>query len=145
MAEKCDRCHGLNGNSVRPEVPALAAQRVDYLDEALRAYRSGARMSPEMAAMSSILTDDDIAGLAAHYAHQKGRAVIFIAVPENRRASEARDMTDQPPHAPFRHYSELPYSLRTLFTCVLLILGLGYLFGLLNIYFTYAGRLAAIP
>ncbi len=81
-AEKCDRCHGVNGNSVRPEVPALAAQRVDYLDEAIKAYRSGVRTSPEMAAMSSILTDDDIAGLAAHYARQKGRPVVFIPVPE---------------------------------------------------------------
>jgi hypothetical protein len=55
-------------------------------------------------------------------------------------------MNDQPaPHALFRHYSELPYSLRTLFTCVLLILGLGYLFALLNIYFTYAGRAGGNP
>lgn len=54
-------------------------------------------------------------------------------------------MTDRPPHALFRHYSELPYSLRTLFTCVLLILGLGYLFALLNIYFTYAGRAGGDP
>lgn len=81
-AEKCDRCHGVNGNSVRPEVPALAAQRLDYLEEAIKAYRSGGRTSPEMAAMSSILTDEDVAGLAAHYAHQKGRPVIFIPVPE---------------------------------------------------------------
>ena len=81
-AEKCDRCHGVSGNSVRPDVPALAAQRADYLGEAIKAYRSGVRTSPEMSAMSSILTDDDIAGLAAHYAHQKGRAVIFIPVPE---------------------------------------------------------------
>jgi hypothetical protein len=35
-----------------------------------------------MAAMSSILTDDDIAGLAVHYARQKGRPVVFIPVPE---------------------------------------------------------------
>jgi cytochrome c553 len=81
-AEKCDRCHGVNGNSVRPEVPALAAQREDYLKEAIKAYRSGSRTSPEMAAMTSILTDDDIAGLSAHYAHEKGRPVIFIAIPE---------------------------------------------------------------
>jgi hypothetical protein len=54
-------------------------------------------------------------------------------------------MNDRPPHALFRHYSELPYSLRTLFTCVLLILGLGYLFSLLNIYFTYAGRAGGDP
>jgi cytochrome c553 len=80
-AEKCDRCHGSNGNSTRPEVPALAAQRLDYLEAALSAYQSGARKSSEMAAMSSILTPDDIKGLAAHYAHQKGRAVVFITVP----------------------------------------------------------------
>ncbi len=80
-AEKCDRCHGLNGNSTRPEVPALAAQRLDYLETALGAYQSGARKSSEMAAMSSILTPDDIKGLAAHYAHEKARPVVFITVP----------------------------------------------------------------
>jgi cytochrome c553 len=81
-AEKCDRCHGVDGNSVRPEVPALAAQRVEYLDKAIKAYRAGVRTSPEMTAMTSVLTDDDIAGLAAHYARQKGRPVVFIPVPE---------------------------------------------------------------
>jgi cytochrome c553 len=80
-AEKCDRCHGLNGNSTRPDVPALAAQRLEYLDATLSAYQSGARKSSEMAAMSSILTPEDIKGLAAHYAHQKGRPVVFIMVP----------------------------------------------------------------
>ena len=80
-AEKCDRCHGVNGNSARPEVPALAGQRQDYLEAVLRKYQSGSRKSPEMAAMSSILTEDDVAGIAAHYAHQKPRAAIFVPVP----------------------------------------------------------------
>ena len=80
-AEKCDRCHGLNGNSTRPDAPALAAQRQEYLEAALSAYQSGARKSSEMTAMSSILTPDDIKGLAAHYARQKGRPVVFIMVP----------------------------------------------------------------
>ncbi|MGA8445016.1 MAG: c-type cytochrome [Roseiarcus sp.] len=80
-AEKCDRCHGLNGNSTRPDVPALAAQRQEYLEAALSAYQSGARKSSEMTAMSSILTPDDIKGLATHYARQKGRSVVFIMVP----------------------------------------------------------------
>jgi cytochrome c553 len=80
-AEKCDRCHGVNGNSARPDVPALAAQRLDYLEKSLKAYRNGERMSAEMVAMSSILTDDDIKGLASHYAHQRGRPVIFVPVP----------------------------------------------------------------
>ena len=49
-------------------------------------------------------------------------------------------MKDQtPPHRLFHHFSELPYSLRVLYTSTLLILGLGYLFALLNIYYTYAG------
>ena len=52
---------------------------------------------------------------------------------------------ERPPHRLYRHYSELPYSVRVLFTCVLLILGLGYLFALLNIYFTYAGRAGGNP
>lgn len=55
-------------------------------------------------------------------------------------------MTDAPPpHRLYRHYSELPYSMRVLFTCMLLILGLGYLFALLNVYFTYAGRAGGNP
>ena len=50
-------------------------------------------------------------------------------------------MIDQlPPSQLFPHYAELPYSVRVLFTATLLILGLGYLFALLNIYFTYGGR-----
>ena len=49
-------------------------------------------------------------------------------------------MNDElPPHRLFHHYSELPKSLRVLFTAALLILGMGYLFALLNIYFSYAG------
>jgi hypothetical protein len=51
----------------------------------------------------------------------------------------------QPLHRFFRHYSELPYSLRVLFSCMLLMLGVGYLFALLNIYFTYAGRAGGNP
>ena len=47
---------------------------------------------------------------------------------------------ERPPHRLYRHYSELPFSIRVLFTCVLLFLGLGYLFAFLNIYFTYAVR-----
>ena len=55
-------------------------------------------------------------------------------------------MTDQQlPHKLWHHYAELPYSLRVLYTCVLLILGAGYLFALLNIYFTYAGRAGGNP
>jgi cytochrome c553 len=80
-ADKCDRCHGANGNSTRPNVPALAAQRLDYLQKVLRDYQTGARKSSEMAAMSGVLTEDDIDGIAAHYAYQKARSVVYVTVP----------------------------------------------------------------
>jgi cytochrome c553 len=80
-AQRCNRCHGPGGNSSDPRYPALAAQRADYLEKVLHAYRTRERRSPEMAAMSDALTDDDIKNLAAHYARQKARAVVFVTVP----------------------------------------------------------------
>lgn len=80
-AQRCDRCHGVDGNSTDPRLPALAAQRVDYLEKVLHAYRTGARKSPQMAAMSEGLTEADVANLSAYYARQKARAVIYIALP----------------------------------------------------------------
>ena len=80
-ADKCDRCHGVNGNSAQPNMPALAGQRQDYLEAVLHAYKTGARKSVAMAAMSSVLTDDDVKGLAIHYAYQKARSFVFVPVP----------------------------------------------------------------
>jgi cytochrome c553 len=80
--QKCDRCHGLNGNSTDPRIPALAAQRVEYLQTALREFQTGARTSSEMHAMSDVLSEDDIKNLATFYAHQKARAVVFMPAPD---------------------------------------------------------------
>jgi cytochrome c553 len=80
-AQRCDRCHGVNGNSTDPRLPALAAQRVEYLEKTLHAYRTGDRKSPQMAAMSDVLTESDVENLAAYYARQKARGVVYIAVP----------------------------------------------------------------
>lgn len=79
--QRCDRCHGIDGNSTDPRLPALAAQRADYLEKVLQAYRTGARKSPEMAAMSDVLTERDIEGLAAYYARQKARSVVYVVLP----------------------------------------------------------------
>jgi cytochrome c553 len=80
-AQKCDRCHGINGNSIDPRLPALAAQRADYLQKVLNDYRTGARKSQRMAAMSDVLTDHDISGLADYYAHKTARSVVFVTLP----------------------------------------------------------------
>jgi len=81
MAQRCDRCHGVDGNSTDPRSPALAAQRTDYLERVLRLYRTGERKSKAMTAMLDGLSDADLDALAAHYARQKARAVIYVPLP----------------------------------------------------------------
>ena len=50
-------------------------------------------------------------------------------------------MAEQPPlHRLYHHYSELPYSVRVQYTAALLVLGLGYMFALIYVFHTYAGR-----
>jgi len=81
--QRCDRCHGINGNSTDPRAPAIAAQRVEYLQKALKAYQSNQRRNSVMAAMSASLTDADVASLAAFYARQKARPFVFVMIPGN--------------------------------------------------------------
>jgi hypothetical protein len=49
-------------------------------------------------------------------------------------------MNDTPLHREFRHYSEMPLSLRVLYTATLLVLGMGYLFALIYLFHTYSGK-----
>jgi hypothetical protein len=49
-------------------------------------------------------------------------------------------VTAAPLHRQFLHFSELPYSLRALYTAALLILGMGYLFALIYLFHTYSGK-----
>jgi cytochrome c553 len=82
--QRCDRCHGINGNSTDPRLPALAAQRVEYLEMVLNAYRTGARKSQAMAAMSTVLTEADVKDVAAYYSRQKARAVVYVVLPAKK-------------------------------------------------------------
>jgi len=81
LASRCDRCHGANGNSVEPLIPALAAQRAEWLERTLEAYRKGERKSAAMAAMSALLSETDVKALAAHYSRQTARPVVYVLVP----------------------------------------------------------------
>lgn len=79
--QRCERCHGVHGNSTDLRIPALAAQRADYLEKVLHAYRGGERKDSVMDAMTSTLTDADIKGLAGYYARQGARAFVYVPVP----------------------------------------------------------------
>jgi len=49
-------------------------------------------------------------------------------------------MSNQPIHRLYRHFQELPVSMRVLFTGTLLAIGMGYLFALIYVYSSDAGR-----
>jgi hypothetical protein len=49
-------------------------------------------------------------------------------------------MSDVPLHRLYHHFSELPYSLRSLYTAVLIILSFGYLFALIYLFHTYSAK-----
>ena len=74
-AQVCASCHGPRGQSISPAFPRLAGQRKEYLEIQLKAFRDRTRGDPMAQAymwgMTSQLTDDTIAKLAAYYSEQK--------------------------------------------------------------------------
>jgi cytochrome c553 len=78
LAQRCDRCHGVNGNSTDPRSPALAAQRPEYLERVMRAYQKGERRSTAMTAMLDGISEAGVRDLAIHYARQKARSVVYV-------------------------------------------------------------------
>ena len=64
-ARVCITWHGAQGISELPNAPNLAGQPEIYLIEQLNAYRSGKRSHEIMTLIAKLLTDDDIADLAA--------------------------------------------------------------------------------
>jgi cytochrome c553 len=70
-AQTCIACHGNDGIGILPEYPNLAGQHADYIQVALRAYRSGQRKNPVMGGMAAPLTDADIRELASYYSSQR--------------------------------------------------------------------------
>jgi cytochrome c553 len=69
--EVCAACHGVDGNSTDPNNPRLAGQWRDYLEKALRDYKSGERNNAIMSGFAKALSQKDIENLAAYYASQK--------------------------------------------------------------------------
>ena len=70
-SQTCVACHGNDGIGILPEYPNLAGQHEDYIQTALKAYRSGQRKNPVMGGMAANLTDADIRELARYYSSQR--------------------------------------------------------------------------
>ena len=67
----CAACHGIDGNSQVADYPKIGGQYADYLEKALRDYKSGRRKNPIMAGMAAPLTSQDIENVAGYYASQR--------------------------------------------------------------------------
>ena len=69
----CGACHGMDGNSPSPEWPNLAGQHPGYIQSQLKAFKAGGRQNDLMSPMAMILSEEDMADLAAYFATQKVR------------------------------------------------------------------------
>lgn len=94
----CDGCHGADGVSAHSDVPIIAGQSAEYIDDTLHSYqiwgrpcvktlyRSGDTTRPktDMCKIAGGLSDEDIAALADHYSGQ-----IFSSAPQEFDAANA--------------------------------------------------------
>ncbi len=69
-AAMCAACHGAGGIATIPGYPNLKGQNAQYISNAIKAYKNKERkggLAAVMQAQASMLSDDDIANLAAYY------------------------------------------------------------------------------
>jgi len=70
-AAVCGACHGLNGHqNINPEWPNLAGQHASYIESQLGLFKQGVRDNPVMMPNATILSDQDMADLAAYFSRQ---------------------------------------------------------------------------
>ena len=72
VAQRCQQCHGDDGNSPNPLFPRLAGQYATYLLRTLLDYKSGARDNPIMKGFAGQLSEQEMEDASAFYASQGG-------------------------------------------------------------------------
>jgi len=78
--EKCEACHGSNGNSKYDKVPNIAGFSAFYFIDTIKAYKTGARPSEkfkadghdetDMKAVTENISDEELTALADYFAGQ---------------------------------------------------------------------------
>ena len=79
--DRCERCHGIDGNSTDPRFPMLAGQDETYLRAALQSYSASTRSNSIMHAMSDPLSTADIDRIARHYSTRPPKGVVYMQLP----------------------------------------------------------------
>lgn len=87
----CSDCHGMDGRGATAEIPNLTAQPVQYLVDAMHAYRDGGRMHAALQDMTSGMSEADIVNIAGYYSSlpQLGPAAINQTVANAYREGAA--------------------------------------------------------
>jgi len=86
--KRCERCHGLDGNSSDPRFPMLAGQDETYLKKTLQAYTEDSNGNSAMHKMANPLSQADIERIASHYSAQEPKSVIYMQLPCEDQAED---------------------------------------------------------
>jgi cytochrome c553 len=82
-AAMCIGCHGIKGyQATFPQihkVPMIAGQGAKFIVSSLAAYKNGERKHPTMRAISTTLSDQDMADLAAYYEKQGSSSLKTVS------------------------------------------------------------------
>ena len=78
---RCERCHGMDGNSTDPRFPMLAGQKKGYLAKSMRAYASNVYDNSTMHAMADPLSESDIESIVVYFASQQPKSVVYLELP----------------------------------------------------------------
>jgi len=79
--QRCERCHGMDGNSTDPRFPMLAGQNPGYLEKALKAYAGSMRDNSTMHAMADPLSTSDMQNIVAYFSSQQPKSVVYMNLP----------------------------------------------------------------
>lgn len=87
VTQVCAACHGVDGNSTRPDVPSLAGQVEAYLDGQLHAFaaQGGQRPNGVMGAIAVNLSADEMRRAAIYFARQPLRPSNVVAASQRGR------------------------------------------------------------
>jgi len=86
--KRCERCHGLDGNSSDPRFPMLAGQDENYLRKALQAYTEDGDGNSTMHKMADPLSEKDVERIVAYYSAQEPKSVIYMQLPCEDQAED---------------------------------------------------------
>jgi len=88
-AERCEACHGHDGQGNNAMFPKLGGQNETYLVQQMFNFKSGARRSSVMEPQLADLSGDDISQLAKRFS---SRTLVAVANPDNPLKTRGRTL-----------------------------------------------------